>query len=109
MTATLELAEQLIARASVTPADAGCQELIAKRLQAIGFHCETIVSGPIGFSVTNLWAKRAVAPRKYCFSSYLFNSKRNKDKNTGICRSHGCGAHRPGWRKGQRALYAKRA
>jgi succinyl-diaminopimelate desuccinylase len=62
MTATLELAEQLIARASVTPADAGCQELIAKRLQAIGFHCETIVSGPIGFSVTNLWAKRAVAP-----------------------------------------------
>jgi succinyl-diaminopimelate desuccinylase len=59
MTATLELAEQLIARASVTPTDAGCQELIAQRLQAIGFQCETIVSGPTGLTVTNLWAKRA--------------------------------------------------
>ena len=61
MRATLQLAEQLIARASVTPLDAGCQELIAKRLQAIGFHCETIVSGPDAFSVTNLWAKRTAA------------------------------------------------
>ena len=58
---TLHLAEQLIARASVTPADAGCQELIAQRLQAVGFQCETIVSGPADFSVTNLWAKRPVA------------------------------------------------
>jgi succinyl-diaminopimelate desuccinylase len=62
MTKTLDLAEQLIARASVTPTDAGCQELIAKRLHAIGFHCETIVSGPADFSVTNLWAKRAAGP-----------------------------------------------
>ena len=62
MSKTLDLAEQLIARASVTPTDAGCQELIAKRLQAIGFHCETIVSGPADFSVTNLWAKRAAGP-----------------------------------------------
>lgn len=46
---TLHLAEQLIARASVTPADAGCQELIAQRLQAVGFQCETIVSGPADF------------------------------------------------------------
>ena len=65
MTATLQLAEALIARASVTPTDAGCQELIAKRLQAIGFHCETIVSGPAGLLVTNLWAKRAAAPVKH--------------------------------------------
>ena len=62
MSKTLDLAEQLIARASVTPTDAGCQELIAKRLHAIGFHCETIVSGPADFSVTNLWAKRAAGP-----------------------------------------------
>ena len=65
MTKTLELAEQLIARASVTPTDAGCQELIAHRLQAIGFHCETIVSGPADFSVTNLWAKRAARPANH--------------------------------------------
>jgi succinyl-diaminopimelate desuccinylase len=60
MTATLLLAEQLIARSSVTPFDAGCQELIAQRLQAIGFQCETLVSGPADFLVTNLWAKRPV-------------------------------------------------
>ncbi|MEO7106417.1 MAG: succinyl-diaminopimelate desuccinylase [Rhodoferax sp.] len=59
--ATLHLAEQLIARQSVTPLDGGCQELIAQRLCAIGFQCETITSGPVDFLVTNLWAKRAVA------------------------------------------------
>ena len=60
--ATLHLAEQLIARPSVTPADGGCQELIADRLSALGFHCESITSGPADFSVTNLWAKRTAAP-----------------------------------------------
>ncbi|MFZ3127134.1 MAG: succinyl-diaminopimelate desuccinylase [Rhodoferax sp.] len=62
MSQTLQLAEQLIARASVTPADGGCQELIAQRLAKLGFACETITSGPADFSVTNLWAKRAGTP-----------------------------------------------
>jgi len=56
MSAALELTEALIACKSVTPADGGCQELIAERLQAIGFHTESIVSGPDDFRVTNLWA-----------------------------------------------------
>jgi len=56
MSATLELTEALIACHSVTPADGGCQELIAKRLQAIGFHTESVISGPAHFKVTNLWA-----------------------------------------------------
>ena len=56
MSAALELTEALIACKSVTPADGGCQELIAQRLQAIGFHTESIVSGPDNFRVTNLWA-----------------------------------------------------
>jgi succinyl-diaminopimelate desuccinylase len=62
MSSTLQLTEQLIARASVTPVDAGCQDLIAKRLAVLGFVCETITSGPSDFLVTNLWAKRAVDP-----------------------------------------------
>jgi succinyl-diaminopimelate desuccinylase len=33
MSATLELVQQLIARRSVTPDDAGCQAMLAKRLQ----------------------------------------------------------------------------
>ena len=56
MSATLELTEALISCRSVTPADGGCQELIAKRLQAIGFHTESVISGPESFQVTNLWA-----------------------------------------------------
>jgi succinyl-diaminopimelate desuccinylase len=57
MTATLQLTEQLIARPSVTPDDAGCQALLAERLSALGFVCETLESGPANFRVTNLWAK----------------------------------------------------
>ena len=57
MSATLHLTEQLISRASLTPEDAGCQALIAERLAPLGFVCETIVSGPDDFRVTNLWAK----------------------------------------------------
>ena len=57
MSATLQLTEQLISCASVTPEDAGCQALIAARLAPLGFVCETIVSGPDDFRVTNLWAK----------------------------------------------------
>ena len=57
MSATLHLTEQLISRASLTPDDAGCQALIAARLAPLGFVCETIVSGPDDFRVTNLWAK----------------------------------------------------
>ncbi len=56
MSASLELTEALISCHSVTPADGGCQDLIAKRLQAIGFHTESVVSGPENFRVTNLWA-----------------------------------------------------
>ncbi|WP_427912215.1 succinyl-diaminopimelate desuccinylase [Ramlibacter sp. MMS24-I3-19] len=55
---TLYLAEQLIARRSVTPDDGGCQQLLRQRLEPLGFACETIASGPDSFRVTNLWAKR---------------------------------------------------
>ena len=58
MTATLRLAEQLIACRSVTPGDGGCQALIVQRLNPLGFSCETIMSGPAGSAVTNLWAVR---------------------------------------------------
>jgi succinyl-diaminopimelate desuccinylase len=61
MSRTLHLAEELISRPSVTPDDQGCQRILAKRLEPLGFACETIESGPAGFRVTNLWAKRPVA------------------------------------------------
>ncbi|SDY29670.1 succinyldiaminopimelate desuccinylase [Lysobacter sp. yr284] len=48
----LALTCELISRASVTPADLGCQELIAQRLQRAGFACERLRYG----EVDNLWA-----------------------------------------------------
>jgi succinyl-diaminopimelate desuccinylase len=58
MSRALHLTEQLISRRSVTPEDAQCQQIIGERLKPLGFVCETIVSGPGDFRVTNLWAKR---------------------------------------------------
>jgi succinyl-diaminopimelate desuccinylase len=57
MTDTLRLTEELIARPSVTPRDEGCQTIIAARLSALGFQCESMDSGPDDFRVTNLWAR----------------------------------------------------
>jgi len=55
---TLTLLEQLIARRSVTPDDAGCQALIAAELRPLGFDCHDLPFGPDDFRVSNLWAKR---------------------------------------------------
>ncbi len=57
MSATVELAKELISRASVTPEDAGCQALMRARLEAIGFQCQDL---PFG-DVSNLWARRGSA------------------------------------------------
>jgi succinyl-diaminopimelate desuccinylase len=73
MSATLRLTEQLIARASVTPTDGGCQALIADRLRAVGFECHSLMSGPDSFRVTNLWAikrGRAAQPKLLAFAGH---------------------------------------
>jgi succinyl-diaminopimelate desuccinylase len=54
MSDTLELAKDLIARASVTPEDAGCQDTMIRRLEAIGFRVERLRFG----AVDNFWARR---------------------------------------------------
>jgi succinyl-diaminopimelate desuccinylase len=66
MSATLELTHDLISRASVTPADEGCQELMAKRLERIGFHVERWRYG----NVDNLWARRGEAGPLLCFAGH---------------------------------------
>ena len=52
MNPTVELAKELISRASLTPLDEGCQDLIARRLKKIGFNIENM---PFE-EVKNLWA-----------------------------------------------------
>ncbi len=54
MSKTLELAKNLIARQSLTPDDAGCQEVMIERLQALGFHIERMRFG----DVDNFYARR---------------------------------------------------
>ena len=63
---TLALACALIARPSVTPDDAGCLELIAARLRALGFACERIDLG----GVSNLWARRGSDAPLLCFAGH---------------------------------------
>ncbi|WP_348672379.1 succinyl-diaminopimelate desuccinylase [uncultured Abyssibacter sp.] len=60
------LLEQLIRRESVTPIDAGCQDLIASRLEAIGFTIEHL---PFG-DVANLWATRGTGAPTLCFAGH---------------------------------------
>jgi succinyl-diaminopimelate desuccinylase len=63
---TLALAQALIARASVTPDDAGCLEVIAAELEPLGFVCERIDSN----GVSNLWARRGSASPLLVFAGH---------------------------------------
>ncbi len=54
MSATLELAKQLISQASVTPEDSGCQPIIVDCLQSDGFKADIMQFE----DVTNLWLRR---------------------------------------------------
>ena len=63
---TLELARALIARPSLTPDDAGCQELMVSRLAPLGFRAETLV----GNGVTNTWLRRGAGRPLVCFAGH---------------------------------------
>jgi succinyl-diaminopimelate desuccinylase len=64
--ATLALARELIGRRSLTPDDAGCQELIAARLAPLGFKAETMVAN----GVTNAWLRRGSGRPLVCFAGH---------------------------------------
>ena len=62
----IDLLYELIRRPSVTPDDAGCQDIIAERLNALGFVCESM---PFG-EVSNLWATRGSSGPVLCFAGH---------------------------------------
>ncbi len=62
----VDLLCELIRRRSVTPDDAGCQDLLRARLEALGFTCETMVFN----DVTNLWARRGEASPVLCLAGH---------------------------------------
>lgn len=63
---TLTLAQTLIARRSITPADNGCQEILINRLEKLGFNIERMRFG----EVDNLWARRGNTAPVLCFAGH---------------------------------------
>lgn len=63
---TLQLVRQLITRRSVTPADAGCLDLVTAMLEPLGFDCEKLSLN----GVDNLWARRGTAAPLVCFAGH---------------------------------------
>lgn len=66
MSVTLELLKELIARRSLTPDDAGCQQLIAQRLAPLGFKIEHLRFG----DVDNLWARHGTQAPLFVFAGH---------------------------------------
>lgn len=66
MSSTLDLALELVRRPSVTPTDAGCQELLIAYLAPLGFRIERLPRG----KVTNLWARRGNTGPLFCFAGH---------------------------------------
>ena len=66
MSATLELTKDLIRRPSVTPEDFGCQQLLAERLQKIGFTIEHLRFG----DTDNIWARRGSTSPIFAFAGH---------------------------------------
>ena len=63
---TLTLAQELVARPSLTPFDNGCQEILIKRLIKIGFRIEKMRCG----EVDNFWARRGTEAPLLCFAGH---------------------------------------
>ncbi|KJR30024.1 MULTISPECIES: succinyl-diaminopimelate desuccinylase [Vibrio] len=62
----LALTKDLISRQSVTPEDAGCQDVMIKRLQALGFEIERMVFE----DTTNFWARRGSEAPLFAFAGH---------------------------------------
>ena len=66
MSDTLQLAKTLIARRSLTPDDAGCQDILVERLEKLGFKVERMRFG----SVDNFWARRGTTGPVIAFAGH---------------------------------------
>lgn len=63
---TIKLAQALIQRESVTPEDAGCQDLMIERLEKIGFKIHKLRFG----DVDNFWAERGDSGPLFAFAGH---------------------------------------
>lgn len=66
MSDVVNLTKDLINRRSVTPEDAGCQEMMAQRLNKLGFNIESLIFE----DTTNMWARRGNEGPVFCFAGH---------------------------------------
>ena len=69
-TTTLALAKDLISRASVTPDDKGCQQLLIDHLEPIGFKTEKLRFGEGDEAVDNIWLRKGTEAPLFCFAGH---------------------------------------
>jgi succinyl-diaminopimelate desuccinylase len=77
MSRTLELTKDLINRKSVTPEDAGCQELMANVLKPLGFVIEDLTFA----DTKNIWARKGTDGPLFCFAGHTDVVPSGPEKN----------------------------
>ncbi|MFT5163233.1 MAG: succinyl-diaminopimelate desuccinylase [Alteromonadaceae bacterium] len=65
-TDVITLTKQLVERPSITPEDAGCQQLMAEHLTALGFNIESLFY----VDTLNMWARRGTELPLFCFAGH---------------------------------------
>jgi succinyl-diaminopimelate desuccinylase len=66
MSRTLDLTKNLINRKSVTPEDAGCQEMMVNILEPLGFKIEDLTFA----DTKNIWARKGTEEPLFCFAGH---------------------------------------
>ena len=64
--ATLDLSLQLLRQPSVTPIDHDCQNIMAERLEKVGFNIESMRFE----DVDNIWARKGTEGPVFCFAGH---------------------------------------
>lgn len=77
MSRTLDLTKDLINRKSVTPEDAGCQELMVNILEPLGFKIEDLTFA----DTKNIWARKGTGEPLFCFAGHTDVVPSGPEKN----------------------------
>ncbi|HLQ84788.1 MAG TPA: hypothetical protein VK110_01450 [Salinisphaeraceae bacterium] len=85
MEEALALTQALVRRPSITPDDAGCQQLLGERLEAAGFAVTHLRCG----QVNNLWAVAGARPAAVPRRAYRCRAARPRKPSGSIHRSPG--------------------
>jgi len=77
MSRVLDLTKDLINRKSVTPEDAGCQDMMANILKPLGFEIEDLTFA----DTKNIWARKGTQEPLFCFAGHTDVVPTGPEKN----------------------------